>query len=360
MPAELCHRAAAVPTGARSASVPVSWRAIRRARSRSPAPDFSRLEYDRRVNRVIDHIRAHLDEPLTLEGLARLAAFSPCHFGRVFKAMTGETLFEFVHRARIEGAARALLARPGQSVLEIALDHGFSSAAAFARAFRERFDMSATEWRAAHHRNSGTEVRNARKAGPRAGSHTSRKRAVEEPAMSIRVTELPPYHVAYMRYVDPYGAHGIPELWGRFGKWMDAHGSAGAGRITIGVGYDDPRITAAEKCRYDACAVVAPDFRPDQLVDVTDLAGGPTRSGVRRHGARDRRRVGPGVQRVAARQRLGARRPSVPRGLSRRARRRPPARRVSLRPLPAGAAPVSSDRALRNGARSPQGRTTRS
>ena len=35
------------------------------------------LEYDRRVNRVIDHIRGHLAEGLTLAELARVAAASP-------------------------------------------------------------------------------------------------------------------------------------------------------------------------------------------------------------------------------------------------------------------------------------------
>ena len=33
------------------------------------------------------------------------------------------------------------------TILEVALDHGFSSAATFARAFRAHFGMSATEWR---------------------------------------------------------------------------------------------------------------------------------------------------------------------------------------------------------------------
>src|SRR5262249_13452992 len=47
----------------------------------------------------------------------------------------------------IEKAARALLASTDHSVLEVALDHGFSSAATFARAFRARFGMTATEWR---------------------------------------------------------------------------------------------------------------------------------------------------------------------------------------------------------------------
>src|SRR5262245_31893321 len=109
--------------------------------------DAGRPEYDRRVNRVIDHVRRHLAEPLTLVDLARVAAFSPFHFDRVFKAVTGETLFGFIQRVRLERAAAALLSRHDASVLEVALDHGFASAATFARAFRARFGMSASAWR---------------------------------------------------------------------------------------------------------------------------------------------------------------------------------------------------------------------
>src|SRR5207247_10418688 len=65
-----------------------------------PSLDGARLEYDKRVNRVIDHVRAHLAEPLTLADLARVAAFSPFHFHRVFRAITGETLFGFIQRLR--------------------------------------------------------------------------------------------------------------------------------------------------------------------------------------------------------------------------------------------------------------------
>ena len=246
--------------------------------------DGHRLEYESRVNRVIDHIRRHLAKELSLSTLARVAAFSPFHFHRVFGAITGETLFGFIHRLRIEKAAGALLNRPDQSVLEIALDHGFASAATFARAFKTRFGMSATEWRAdgagrwrARHRperNLGKQLRKAGKARGRGRPHSGGRR-IEEPSMSIRVRELPPYHVAYMRYVGPYGAHGIPELWTRFDKWMETRGLGPEARVTLGVGYDDPRITAAEKCRYDACVVVPADFLLDRRVNVMDLPGGP-------------------------------------------------------------------------------------
>ena len=242
-----------------------------------------RVEYEKRVNRVIDHIRRHLAEELSLSSLAGVAAFSPFHFHRVFKATTGETLFGFIQRLRIERAAVALTAHPDQSVLEVALDHGFSSAATFARAFRARFGMSATAWRdggaarwSARHRderNLSKQVRKPGKASRARRPDTLRKRREEE-AMSIQVRELPLYHVAYMRYVGPYGPHGIPELWVKFQKWMEARGLASDTAIKLGIGYDDPHITAAEKCRYDACVVVPEDFPSDKWANVVDLPGG--------------------------------------------------------------------------------------
>jgi AraC family transcriptional regulator len=232
----------------------------------------NRLEYEKRVNRVIDHIREHLAEDLSLAGLARVAAFSPFHFDRVFKAITGETLFGFVQRLRIERAAGALRLHPDQSVLAVALDHGFASAATFARAFRAHFGMSATQWRA-----GGAERwrrrRKPGKAGRARRRDTPRSRREEE-SMSIEVRALPAHHVAFMRYVGPYGAHGIPELWTRLAKWMAAHRLGSPASTTLGVAYDDPSITAPEKCRYDAGVVVPPDFRPDRLVEVMDVQAG--------------------------------------------------------------------------------------
>ena len=83
----------------------------------------SRPEYEKRVNRVIDHIRERLGEALTLAELARVAAFSPFHFHRIFSALAGETLFAYIQRQRIEKAAGVLAAGSRPSILEVALDH---------------------------------------------------------------------------------------------------------------------------------------------------------------------------------------------------------------------------------------------
>jgi AraC family transcriptional regulator len=70
--------------------------------------EIRRQEYTASITRVIDCIDAHLDEPRSLESLAAEACFSRFHFHRVFAAMVGETLADYVRRASLQGALRAV------------------------------------------------------------------------------------------------------------------------------------------------------------------------------------------------------------------------------------------------------------
>jgi AraC family transcriptional regulator len=106
-----------------------------------------RAEYAARINRVLDHVEKHLDGPLTLEELAKVACFSPFHFHRLFRAFTGESLYQFILRLRLEKAASQLVQQPAKSITAIALDCGFGSSASFARSFRAAYAMSASQWR---------------------------------------------------------------------------------------------------------------------------------------------------------------------------------------------------------------------
>ena len=93
--------------------------------------------------------------------------------------------------------------------------------------------------------------------------------------MLVEVKELPPFRIAYMRHVGPYGAGGnIPALWARFERWMRARDLLHPGRSTIGIGHDAPDVVAPEKLRYDACLVIGDDFKPDNSVNVSQLPGG--------------------------------------------------------------------------------------
>jgi AraC family transcriptional regulator len=251
----------------------------------------NRAEYQRRVNRVLDHIREHRSEELTLEALAAVASFSPFHFHRVFKATTGETVQEHIQRSRLENAATALYTRPHAEVLEIALENGFASASSFARAFRQRFGMSATDWRrrttaagdgkpGQAESKPGQAKRKASKAGRAAGPHGSCEagavaRDDEEDIMDVKVETLPRYHVAYLRTIGPYGPGGaIPELWQKLARWAEARDLWTGDRICLGISHDNPKVTDPAKCRYDAAIVIPDGFKADGGVNVTDVEGG--------------------------------------------------------------------------------------
>jgi AraC family transcriptional regulator len=217
-----------------------------------------RREYVARINRVMDYVSANLDGDLSLERLAREASFSPFHFHRLFRAMTGETLNDFVRRVRLERAASMLGNNPFKSVTAIALDCGFSSSAAFARAFRDRFGCSASEYR----KSGSLQSKNGkvrRKAGkarrPRVDYTAAMKPTKSRLKMQVEVKQLPELNVAYVRHIGPY--NGIPEAFKRLGRWAGPRGFMNGPQATVlGVYHDDPEVTEQSKLRSSACVVV--------------------------------------------------------------------------------------------------------
>ncbi|WP_152986670.1 AraC family transcriptional regulator, partial [Pseudovibrio sp. POLY-S9] len=101
--------------------------------------------YTQRINRAMDYIEQNICEDLSLAQIADAACFSPYHFHRIFKAMTGETVNQFTSRVRVEKAARRLKQNASISITDAALDMGFASPSTFARSFQARFGMSASQ-----------------------------------------------------------------------------------------------------------------------------------------------------------------------------------------------------------------------
>ncbi|MFF5427393.1 MULTISPECIES: helix-turn-helix domain-containing protein [unclassified Streptomyces] len=88
-----------------------------------------------RFNAALDHIEEHLDGDLAPADLARIAATSEYHFRRLFSALAGMPLSEYVRRRRLTLAGAEVLAGE-RTLLEIAVRYGYGSGEAFARAFR--------------------------------------------------------------------------------------------------------------------------------------------------------------------------------------------------------------------------------
>jgi len=76
--------------------------------------------------------------------------------------------------------------------------------------------------------------------------------------MKVTLIDRQPVTVAYLRHLGPYG-EAIAQFWqNTYYPWAVSNNLQEQARY--GISYDDPSITAAEQCRYDACVEVAPDF----------------------------------------------------------------------------------------------------
>jgi len=88
-----------------------------------------------------------LDEPdLSGDELARRAHLSRYHFDRVVAALGGEPPRRFRRRILLERAARSLLTGD-RTVLDVAIEAGYSSQEAFTRAFARAYGNSPARWR---------------------------------------------------------------------------------------------------------------------------------------------------------------------------------------------------------------------
>ena len=246
-------------------------------------------DHARRMNRVLDHIDRHLDHALPLEALAELAHFSPFHFHRLFTAWMGETLADYVRRRRLEVGALYLANQPDLPVLHVALNVGFGSGEAFARAFKLRFGHSPSAWRAHTPQRWAQELADVRRLSDRKIDQALRKfdqvpaaplrdptdlsNRKEEVCMQVRIETLAPVRVATMRHVGPYGPS-VNRFWmDTFGPWCQRHGLV-PGATAYGIGWDDPSISPAAKCRYDACVEVAANWSVPAPATASELPGG--------------------------------------------------------------------------------------
>jgi AraC family transcriptional regulator len=99
-----------------------------------------------RIGRSIGFIEKNLKGEATLDQIASEACFSPFHFHRIFRAMTGDSVGEYVRKRRLSDASDELLAT-SRRIIDIALDYHFQSQEAFTRAFKKTFGLTPKGYR---------------------------------------------------------------------------------------------------------------------------------------------------------------------------------------------------------------------
>lgn len=108
---------------------------IRQAQGDGGRPHAVPLDSVRSIEQVKAYIARNPGDELRIEGLARQACMCVTKFKQAFKAVTGQTVCEYITRTRME-KARELLQLPGCAVAEVAGSVGYKKPGAFAKAYR--------------------------------------------------------------------------------------------------------------------------------------------------------------------------------------------------------------------------------
>jgi AraC family transcriptional regulator len=256
---------------------------------------FLREEYISRINRVIDYIESNISNELYLDKLAHVANFSPFHFHRIFSAIIGEPLNQFIQRIRLEKAATYLIENPKSSITEIAFDCGFSSSSSFARAFKDYFHMSATEWRLKEYQKksknrdtnskNGKMKSNIRKDGIISSIYINdtsinqgrRSKMINKQTLNVEVKEVSEMHVAYVRHIGPYKGDTalFARLFTKLFKWAGARDLLHFPETkVITVYHDNPDVTDESKLRTSVCITVPEDTKVEGEVGKMVIPGG--------------------------------------------------------------------------------------
>lgn len=98
------------------------------------------------TKRLVGYLSRHFQEPLSLEALARELAVSKYHLSHVFSERLHTSFHEYLHFLRLN-YAKELLGSTGQTMLDVALNCGFSSQRTFNRVFQEHFGMTPRQYR---------------------------------------------------------------------------------------------------------------------------------------------------------------------------------------------------------------------
>jgi AraC family transcriptional regulator len=99
------------------------------------------------LQQVLDYINDHLDRDIKLADLATLLDMSQFHFSHLFKQSLDTTPYQYLLQQRVE-RAKQLLKQTERSIMDIALDCGFSSHSHLSKQFRQLTGITPKAYRA--------------------------------------------------------------------------------------------------------------------------------------------------------------------------------------------------------------------
>jgi len=198
--------------------------------------------YIQKINLALDFIEVNFEKKITTPELADISAFSEFHFHRIFKAIIGETVNQYIKRQKMVKSKRTIQ-YDTKPITEIAMDYGYSSSANFARDYKQYFNESASQ----HRQHKTQDV-----------SHPDLPFNLNLKLVGFK--EYSPISLIYKRVLTGYNPVEINKAFQELLDWINTNKLAYTELKTYGIGYDDPDFVEMGKCRYDACISLKKDI----------------------------------------------------------------------------------------------------
>lgn len=99
------------------------------------------MDYISQLEKAILFIEEHLNEDIKVEEIASFAGYSYFHFHRLFEAVVGESVGNYLRTRRLNRAANDLI-YTNKRILDIAIEYQFESQEAFTRAFKRSLKIT--------------------------------------------------------------------------------------------------------------------------------------------------------------------------------------------------------------------------
>jgi AraC family transcriptional regulator len=227
----------------------------------APFKTATRESYAKRIDRVLEYLGSHLDEPLDIHRLAEEAYLSPYHFHRVYVAMVGETLADTLRRRRLHMAAVALVTST-QPIAKIAERAGYAHVQAFARIFRDGYGITPTQYRL--HGQLSAALHRA--AQPLAKEHFMFN------LKDVRIESVPSAYVIALEHRGDYQT--IGHSFEKLCAWAAGKGFFRNDSRSWGIYYDDPSSKPKSDLVSEACVEAPANERGEGSFRAITTPGG--------------------------------------------------------------------------------------
>lgn len=195
------------------------------------------------VNQAINYIMQNIGEDIKIEDVADHCNFSKYYFSRIFKEETGESIYAFIKRVKMDQSAFRLKVEREKTITDIGFEYGYSPSN-YSSVFKEHHKASPAKFRKNIARHSMSH--------PFYPDTANEILSFEECNNKITIEHVDDQFVIYERRIGNY--QDIGKNWADF---LEKYKKYLTDRtLLLEVTFDDAAITDVNGCLYDICMSV--------------------------------------------------------------------------------------------------------